>query len=97
MVTPGSLSFGGWSIPLDAVTKAQWFTPRDFPIPLYAILRIEASGEVFDFWVEPRLLSRKCLPFEAEPAQFDILGKRTKALIAVGIVGFVLLRLLWGQ
>lgn len=97
MVTPGSLSFGGRSIPLDSVTKAQWFTPRDLPIPLCAILRIEALDEVFDLSVEPMRLSRKDLPFETELAQFSILGKRAKVLIAVGMVGFVLLRILWGR
>jgi hypothetical protein len=84
-VNAEGLAFESWSIPRRAVIDAQWFAVGDMPIQIAAILRVRTRDGVFEFAVEPWRLSEAELPFAVDRAEFSILSRRAKLLMAGGL------------
>lgn len=93
-VDPEGLVFGSWSVRRREVIDAHWFTAREMPIQLTAILRVRTRDHVFEFAFEPWRLSPTELPFGVDRSEFSILSGRAKLVLAAGlaaaIVGFAL-------
>jgi hypothetical protein len=81
VVTSSALQFEGWIIPIATIERAYWFTPSHYPLPVFAILRVQAKGEVFDFSIEAWRLSWKKLPFSTQHAEFDTIGRRGRWIV----------------
>lgn len=88
------LYFESWNIPRGEIIEAHWFTARDIPLPLMAILRVRTSAQVFEFSMEPWRVPVRELPFDVERVEFSILSRRAKVFVAcalaAAIVGFAI-------
>lgn len=84
------LSFGSWSIPRQEVTAGHWCTPREMPFALVAILRVRTRDQLFEFAVEPRLLSWNDLPFAVTRVEISVLSRRVKVLLGCSLVAWVI-------
>jgi hypothetical protein len=95
-VNPEGLFFGSWSILRRDVVDAHWFSAREIPIQITAILRVRTRDHVFEFAVEPWRLSATELPFVVDRADFAILSGRAKLFIAAGLAAAILVLALAG-